>query len=63
MLADWQTVSKENVKSMIVMGHKEKQSLKALHKDRDGFMPLLLLLGPTCVENDSFQFSLAKRIV
>lgn len=48
---------------MIVIGHKEKQSLKALHKDRDGCMPLLLLLGPTCVENDSFQLSLAKRIV
>lgn len=63
IFADWQTVSKENVESMIVMGHKGKQSLKALHKDRDGFMPLLLLLGPTCVENYSFQLSLAKRIV
>lgn len=54
---------KRKCRKMIVMGHKGKQSLKALHKDRDGFMPLLLLLGPTCVENYSFQLSLAKRIV
>lgn len=45
------------------MGHKGKQSLKALHKDSDGFMPLLLLLRPTCVENDYFHLSLERRIV
>lgn len=53
--ADWQTVSKENVKSIMVMGHQAKQTFKALHMDKCDFVSPLRLRKPVFLKSIIFQ--------
>lgn len=53
--ADWQTVSKENVKSVTVLGCKAKQTFQTLNKGKGDFVSSLLELKPVVLKTIIFQ--------